>query len=86
MNPENCADELDRIARLLTIDGSGKVDPLPEEERVEYRERLDEILQGNVTLAVVQCILNTTRQFLSGYIEGAPEHRQLHRYLTSNII
>ncbi len=85
ISPENSADELDRIARILTVDGGGRVDPLPDMERVQYRERLDEILQDSVTLAVVQCISHQTKLFLSGYIEGVPELKKLHAYLTSSI-
>lgn len=84
--PENCADELDRIARILTIDGDGNVDPLPDAERAQYRKRLDDILHNNISLAVTLCIAKPTKQFLSGYIEGVPEFKKLYAYLKNNII
>jgi len=86
MHPENLADELDRIARILTVEGSGNVEPLPAEERAEYRKRLDKLLHIDTTRVVVLLITQETRQYLYGYTEGAPEHKNVHVLLTTMII
>ncbi len=85
-SPENCADELNRIARILILDGSGNVEPITMEERAIYNKRLDQLLSSNVTFVAVLCITEQTRQFLSGYTQGVPELSNLYAYLRNNII
>lgn len=72
-SPEDDADELDRIGRIMTLSSSGEVPALSEDEESEHLDRLNELLL-RCTSATIGCITAQTREFLEGYTEGAPEY------------
>jgi hypothetical protein len=82
VHPEDCADELNRIVRILTTEASEKLDALPEDERQNLHERLDELLDFSTTYATVQCIQLQTREFLIEYTNGVPKYTLLRSIIT----
>lgn len=79
-SPENDADELNRIARIMEMDASGKQFPLEDHERSEHLQRLDELLQSSCR-ATIACINDATRKYLEGYTEGIVEYNEVRELL-----
>ncbi len=77
MGPEDIADELDRLARILTVDDSQKLEPLPDWERNEYQHRIDALLSERGVRAAIVCANRDTRLFLEGYTEGVDAYAPL---------
>ena len=80
-SPEEHADSLNRLSRILIRDGAGTVEPLQSDERELYLQQLDEKLRV-VSRAVIVCTQQQTRLFLAGYIEGRPEYAHVMELLS----
>lgn len=82
MGPEDIATELDRLARIFITEGrDDERYGLPKHERDQYHYRLEDLLSGTMNRAVVLCIMQQTREFLAGYIEGVPRYDHIRRML-----
>lgn len=83
MHPENVADEMNRIARILITEGSEKVEPLADFERQQIHEQLNALLQNHVTYAALVCMTLQTQEFLEAYTDGVPEYANIHDTIAS---